>query len=94
MAVARVVSFDGVSEARVAELRQRMSENPRPGEIPATEMMVLHDPTAGSALAILFFDTEDDYQKGDQTLSAMPADETPGSRTSVKKYNVAIRMTG
>jgi hypothetical protein len=93
MAVARVVSFDGVSEARVAELRQRMNENPRPGEIPATEMMVLHDPTTGSALAILFFDTEDDYQTGDQTLSAMPADETPGSRTSVKKYNVAIRMT-
>jgi hypothetical protein len=94
MAIARVVAFDGVSDSRVAELRQRMSENPRPDEIPATEMMVLHDPQAGSALAILFFDTEEAYQKGDQTLSAMPADETPGSRTSVKKYNVAIRMTG
>jgi hypothetical protein len=42
---------------------------------------------------IVFFDNEDDYRRGDETLSAMPADETPGRRTSVSKYQVAIRMT-
>ena len=40
---------------------------------------------------ILFFDTEDDYSRGDEMLNAMPADETPGQRTSVTRYNVAIR---
>ena len=41
---------------------------------------------------ILFFENEDDYKRGDETLSAMPAGETPGRRTSVSKYNVAFRM--
>ena len=42
---------------------------------------------------ILFFATEDDYMRGDEVLSAMPADDTPGRRTSVTKYDVPIRMT-
>ena len=33
-----------------------------------------------------------DYQAGDKILSAMPAGDTPGKRTSVTKYNVATRM--
>ena len=41
---------------------------------------------------IVFFDTEDDYRQGDEVLNAMPADDTPGSRTSVAKYEVPIRM--
>ncbi len=55
--------------------------------------MVLHDPEGETSLAIVFFDNEDDYRRGDAALDAMPADNTPGSRTSVTKYNVAIRMT-
>jgi hypothetical protein len=39
-----------------------------------------------------FFDNEDDYRLGDETLSAMPAGDTPGTRTAVAKYNVAFRM--
>ena len=54
---------------------------------------MLHDPEAEQSLAIVFFDTEDDYKRGDEMLSAMPAGDTPGRRTSVKKYNVATRMT-
>jgi hypothetical protein len=54
---------------------------------------VLHDPEAEKSLVILFFATEDDYMRGDEVLSAMPADDTPGRRTSVTKYDVPIRMT-
>jgi hypothetical protein len=43
--------------------------------------------------ALVFFETEEDYRQGDETLSAMPASETPGKRTSVTKYDVAIRRT-
>jgi hypothetical protein len=94
MALARVVTFDGVTDQRVEELRQRIESEPKPEGIPASEMLLLHDPGAGSALAIMIFDNEDDYRTADQTLNAMPVEETPGSRATVGKYQVAVRMSG
>ncbi len=93
MAFARVVTFDGVTKERIEELRREIGEGGRPDEVPATEIMVLHDPEGEKSLAILFFETEADYRKGDAALDAMPAGDTPGSRTSVTRYDVAIRMT-
>ncbi len=93
MPFARVVSFDGVTKERIEELRREIGEQGRPDEIPATEIMILHDREGEKSLAIVFFDTEDDYRKGDAALEAMPTGDTPGSRTSVTKYDVAIRMT-
>jgi hypothetical protein len=93
MAVARVVTFDGVSKQRMVEVKQEMEEGGRPDEIPATEIVVLHDPDAERSVVILFFDSEDDYMRGDEALNAMPAGDTPGQRTSVAKYEVASRMT-
>ena len=93
MALARVVSFEGVSTERMEELAGEMREGDRPEDLPATEVVVLHDPEAETSLVILFFATEDDYMRGDEVLSAMPADDTPGRRTSVTKYDVPIRMT-
>ena len=69
-----------------------MSE--RPEDLPASEIIVLHDPEAEKSVAILFFENEDDYRKGDEMLNAMPAGDTPGTRTSVTKYDVPIRMKG
>jgi hypothetical protein len=92
MALARVVTFEGVSKDRMEQMEREMQEGDRPDEVPATEFIVLHDPDAEKSLVVLFFDTEDDYRKGDEFLSAMPAGDTPGRRTSVTKYNVAIRM--
>jgi hypothetical protein len=93
MALARVVSFEGVSKERMEELAREMREGDRPEDLPTTEVVVLHDPEAEKSLVILFFATEDDYTRGDEVLSAMPADDTPGRRTSVTKYDVPIRMT-
>jgi hypothetical protein len=93
MAFARVVAFDGVTKERIEALRREIGEQGRPDEVPATEIMILHDPEGARSLAILFFETEDDYRKGDAALSAMPTGDTPGSRTSVTRYDVAIRMT-
>ena len=93
MAVARVVTFDGVSKQRLDEMKQEMEEGGRPDEIPAKEIVVLHDPDAERSVVILFFDSEDDYTRGDEALNAMPAGDTPGQRTSVAKYEVASRMT-
>ena len=93
MAIARVVSFEGVSTERMEEQKRRMAENDRPEGLDATELIVLHDPESETSLAIVFFETEDDYKRGDEILSAMPAGDTPGQRTSVKRYDVAHRMT-
>ena len=93
MALARVVSFEGVSKERMEELARVMREGDRPEDLPATEVVVLHDREAEKSLVILFFATEGDYMRGDEVLSAMPADDTPGRRTSVTKYDVPIRMT-
>jgi hypothetical protein len=93
MSLARVVSFDGVSAERMEALKEEIGEGGRPDEIPATEILVLHDAEGERSLAILLFDNEDDYARGDAALNAMPAPEAPGNRTSVTKYNVAVRMT-
>jgi hypothetical protein len=91
MALARVVTFEGVDAARIAELKSNIETGERPENLPATEMMILHDPDADRSIAIVFFDNEDDYRQGDAVLDAMPTDDTPGRRTSVGKYEVALR---
>jgi hypothetical protein len=93
VAFARVVSFEDVSEDRIEELKREIGKGERPEGVPATEMVLLHDPDAKTSLVILFFETEDDYKLADETLNAMSPDETHGRRTSVTKYDVAVRMT-
>lgn len=93
MAIARVVAFEGVTGERIEELRRQMDEaDGPPDEIPASELLILHDPQGQKSLAIVFFENEDDYARGHAALDAMPTEDTPGGRVSVDKYDVAIRM--
>jgi hypothetical protein len=92
MALARVVTFDGVSKERMEEMNREMEGGQPPEGFPSSELIVLHDPDVEKSLVVVIFDNEDDYQKGDEILNAMPASDTPGTRTSVTKYNVATRM--
>jgi len=93
MPIARVVTFDGVDSDRMAQMQQEMQSGERPDDVPAKEIVVLHDPEAKKSLVILFFDTDEDYRRGDEALNAMPTGDTPGQRTSVTRYDVAFRMT-
>jgi len=93
MALARVVTFEGVDKARMDEMDREMQERQPPEGFPSAEMIVLHDPEADKSLVVIIFETDDDYKRGDEILSAMPAGDTPGRRTSVAKYNVATRMS-
>jgi hypothetical protein len=92
MALARVVSFEGVGADRMAELKSRVESGEPPEGMPPSELLVLHDPEGQRSLAIVLFENEDDYRKGDEILDAMPGPDTPGQRTSVSKYDVALRM--
>ena len=93
MAIARVATFEGVSQERLDDVRRRIESDERPEGLPASEMMLLHDPESGKSLSIMFFENEDDYRTGDATLGAMPSPDTPGQRTSVTKYEVTSRRT-
>jgi hypothetical protein len=92
MAVARVVTFDGVTKDRMEEMNREMSEGDPPEGFPPSELIVLHDAGAEKSLVVIIFETEDDYKSGDEILNAMPAGDTPGQRTSVTRYDVAHRM--
>ncbi len=93
MALARVVEFDGVNKDRLEEMRQQMQGEAPPEGVPVKEIVVLHDGDAEKAVVVLFFDSEEDYRQGDEALNAMPAEDTPGKRSSVKKYDVVHRQT-
>jgi heme-degrading monooxygenase HmoA len=92
MALARVVTFDGVSKERMQEMQKEMEGGQPPEGFPQSELVVLHDADAEKSLVVVIFESEDDYRKGDEILNAMPAGDTPGQRTSVKKYDVAMHM--
>ena len=93
MAVARVVTFEGVPKDRMNEMQREIEQGERPEGLPAKEIVVLHDADAEKSLVLIFFDSEEDYRRGDEMLNAMPAGDTPGRRTSVAKYDVAARMS-
>jgi hypothetical protein len=92
MAVARVVTFDGVTKDRMEEMNREMSEGEPPEGFPSAEVIVLHDAGAEKSLVVVIFETDDDYNRADEIMNAMPAGDTPGKRTSVTRYDVAQRM--
>jgi len=92
MSLARVVTFDGVSKDRMDQMQKEMADGDPPEGFPSSELIVLHDPDAEKSLVLVVFDNEDDYKKGDEILNSMPAGDTPGQRTSVTRYDVAMRM--
>ena len=92
MALARVVSFEGVTKDRIEELKREIGQGEPPEGLKVQEMVMLHDPDAERSLVVLFFENEEDYRRGDEILSAMPTGDTPGRRTSVTRYDVAMRM--
>jgi hypothetical protein len=93
MTLARVVSFQGVSDERIAQLRDQINSGDQPDGLNPTEMLLLHNSDDQSSLAILLFANEADYESGDRVLSAMDRGDTPGSRTGVQKYDVAVHRT-
>jgi hypothetical protein len=93
VAYARAVTFEGVDRNRIDHLKQQLESDERPEDIPATEIILLYDADAEKSQVIVFFETEDDYRRGDAALNAMDPGETPGRRTSVTKYEVAVRRS-
>lgn len=91
MALARVVTFDGVGAERLAQVKAQLEEEGAPEGFPPAELVMLHDASAGQALVLVFVDNDDDYRRADEILGAMAGPDTPGRRTSVTRYDVVAR---
>ena len=94
MEIARVVTFEGVTNERAEEMQREMTDGEPIEGLPSAQGLVLHDPDSETSLVVMIFQSEDDYARADAILDAMPASDTPGRRTSVKKYNLAARYEG
>jgi len=94
MSYVRVVRFSGVDPERVASLKERVAENEGPPEgVPAVGLRVLHDEEQGTAIVLQTFDSMEDLKAGEEVLSAMDAGETPGTRESVDRCEIAIDVS-
>ena len=82
--LARVVTFDGVTKERMDEMRSEMEGGDPPEGLNPKEMIALHDPESDKVARHRSSSrTRTTYRRGDEVLSAMPTDDTPGQRTSV-----------
>ena len=94
---ARVAMFkggDGAKAAAEISARNETEGGPPPG-LPAKKLMILNDAESQKTMAIAFFDNEEDYRQGDETLNSMspPSGEnTMGERVAVEKFEVALEL--
>src|SRR3954451_20475262 len=93
---ARISRWEGGDADAIRESAQRMSSEASSGPpegVPAVGFTYLIDPDNGRALAIGLFKTEEDRQKGHETLEQMnPSRDDAGKRASVEMYDVAIDL--
>lgn len=93
---ARVVRWEGAEaeamKRSAAQISSEAASGPPEG-VPAKRFLLLQDTAGGKAMAIFFFETEDDYRRGDETLNAMsPPGEGLGARVGVDRYEVAFEL--
>lgn len=93
---ARVVRWEGAEaeamKQSAEEIKSQADSGPPEG-VPAKGFVMLQDPQGGKVMAITFFETEDDYRQGDETLNSMsPPGDGLGSRVGVDKYEVAFEF--
>jgi hypothetical protein len=95
---ARVTSWEGAEaetmKQTAADIRaQAEAEGGPPEGLPAKGFLLLNDLEGGRSLGITFFETEEDYEVGDQKLNEMsPPSEGMGRRISVVKYEVGVEV--
>jgi hypothetical protein len=87
---ARVVRFTDVSPERIAEIDKRAGEEGPPPGVTAKAVRIVVDESQSTAVAILFFDSEEDMRSSDEAMNAMDPGDTPGTRASVDMGEVRV----
>ena len=88
---ARVVRFTDVSDERIEEIKNRISENDGPPEgVESTGMKLIYDKDQGTCVFVGLFETEEKMKSSAKVLEAMDSAETPGTRASVDAGEIAV----
>jgi hypothetical protein len=88
---ARVVRFTDVDSERIAQVASQIEESDGPPpDVPSIGIRMMVDEAQSTAVVLVLFDTEEDLRKGSETLDAMDAGETPGTRASVDLCEVKV----
>ena len=91
----RVARFEGGTaeglDAEVARTKEQVSRGPAPPGLEGVRRVVeAIDRTSGSAVALIYCDTEEDMRKAHEALDAMcPSADASGRRVSVDVYEIA-----
>ena len=91
----RVARFEGGTaeglDAEVARTREQLKQGePPPGLEGVRRVVEAIDRNNGSAVALIYCDSEEDMRKAHEALDAMtPSAETSGRRASVDLYEIA-----
>ena len=90
---ARVVRFTDVKQDQIDRIKGEIEggDGPPPG-VNAKGIRVMVDESQGTAVVVLFFDSEEDMQQADAAMDAMDSGETPGTRASVDRCEVMASM--
>ena len=88
---ARVTVFEGGDAEAVRGAAKEINESDSPPpNIPAKGITMLMDPESGRSLTVVFFETEEDRDKGDAALNEMSPTADGGKRTSKDFYEVLV----
>lgn len=90
----RVARFEGGTaeglDAEVARTKEQVSQAPPPGLEGVKRVVEAIDRSRGSAVALVYCDSEEDMRKAHEALNAMsPSDDASGRRVSVDVYEIA-----
>lgn len=90
----RVATFEFDNPDQIDQVVENISKSPGPPPgVPGKRFLMLADRESGKALAIGFFETEEDMHTGDAALNAMNPPTDMGKRVSVEMYEVAIEVS-
>lgn len=90
---ARVATFQGDpadADAQISRVRSEIESGDVPPGLEGAKMLMLVDRKSGKGIGITLFETEEEMQRGDETLNAMNP-EAGTSRTGVEFYEVPVQ---
>ena len=91
---ARVVRFTDVKPERIEEIKSRADESGPPEGVPSKGIQIIVDEDQGTAVVVQLFDSEENMRKGEEVLEQMDPSETPGTRASVDRGEIALDLSG
>jgi hypothetical protein len=88
---ARVVRFTDATPERIAELAARMKSGPASGVEP-TGMELFFDQEQGTAVAVVYFETEQKMRDASAVFDQVDSSETPGTRASIDLCEIKAQV--